>query len=74
MDLYRVHSVKIQAEDRAKADTILAKHIHDIDDIRISAQKNSDGNSEATYWIKPYIYEDLETIKNEFKEAGIRII
>lgn len=72
--MYRVHSVKIHAEDRAKADDILAKHISDIDDIRITAQKTNSGISEATYWIKPYIYEDFGTIVNEFKEAGIRVL
>ena len=74
MEMYRVHSVKILAVDRAKADEILAKHNSDIDYIRISAQKNKDGISEATYWIGPYIYEDFEAIVNEFKEAGIHIV
>ena len=74
MDLYQAYSVKILAEDRAKADNILMKHVADIDDIRITAQKNNDGISEATYWIRPYIYEDFETIVNEFKEAGIRVL
>ena len=72
--MYRVHSIKILAIDRPKADNILTKHIHDIDDIQISARKNSNGVSEATYWIKPYIYEDLEAIKNEFEQAGIWIL
>ena len=74
MDLYQVHSVKILGTDQAKADEILAKHISDIDDIRVSSQKNSDGVREITYWIRPYIYNDFETILNEFELEGIRII
>ena len=72
MDLYRTYIVKIYGEDRAKVDDILMRHTSDIDSIRISAQKNDDDHSEVTYWIRPYIYEDYETILNEFKEAGIQ--
>lgn len=78
MDLYRVHTITILQKDEDKADKILCEHYQkgDIDDHTIDCihNKDRDGNITSTYWIKPYIYEDFETIKKEFKEAGIRII
>jgi hypothetical protein len=50
------------------------KHTSEIDDFRISAQKNSNGGYTTTYWIKPYIYEDLERITDEFKQNGIQVL
>lgn len=77
MDLYRAHSVTIRKEDEDKADKILCEHYQkgDLDDHTIDPIHNKDreGNVTSTYWIKPYIYEDFETIVNEFKEAGIQV-
>lgn len=72
--MYQVHSVTIQKEDREKADAILYSHQYDYDDIREDGSVDSQGNCTITYWIKPYIYEDFETIVNEFKENGIRVM
>lgn len=78
MDKYQVYDVKIRKDDREKADAILWKHYDngDFDDITIGVITSYDreGNDVITYRIAPYLYEDFETIKKEFKEAGIRII
>lgn len=74
MDLYRRYCVRIWDDDRNKADDILTKHAYDIDNISVSSEKNSNGLNAIRYWITPYIYEDLEKIVNEFKEAGIQIV
>lgn len=73
---YQVYDVKIRKEDREKADTILLKHWHngDIDTITGDEMKNSDGTIVVTLWIVPYIYEDLETIKEELKQEGIQLL
>ena len=73
MDLYQKYSITVKAEDRAKADDILAKHwfAGDLDDVGGTTHKNSSGFV-ITYWIRPYLYEDYEAILNEFKEAGIQ--
>ena len=70
--MYRVYDVKIQKEDQVKADDILLKHWNAGDIDAISSDNRENGI--VTYWINPYIYEDLETIKNEFKLAGIQIL
>ena len=69
--MYRFHNVKIRREDVEKAEKILAMHdeIGDIDRINVEV-----GPDAISYWIAPYIYEDFETIKDEFKQAGIQII
>lgn len=78
MDQYRVHDVKIRKSDRNKADAILWEHYDkgDLDDFTVDVivHKDRDGNDVITYRIKPYIYEDLETIINEFKQAGIEVL
>ena len=70
--MYRVYSVTIRKEDLSKAELILLKHWNngDIDAMRTDNRQVN----EVTYWINPYIYEDLENIKNEFKLAGIQIL
>ena len=68
--MYRVYSITIRREDLVKAEKILLKHCNDGD---IDAMRCDDKqNGTVTYLINPYIYEDFETIKNEFKEAGIQ--
>lgn len=71
--MYRLHDVTINGKYRDEANTIIKKHIDagDIDKI-YAARDYVKGN--ITYWITPYIYEDLETIMDEFKEAGIQIL
>lgn len=73
---YRVHDVKISKADREKADTILLKHWHsgDIDTVECNETNYSDGTIAVTYRIRPYIYEDLEAIKNEFQREGIQLL
>lgn len=69
--MYRFHNVKIRREDVEKAEKILTEHdaIGDIHHINVEVRPDA-----ISYWIAPYIYEDLETIKNEFKLAGIQIL
>jgi ABC-type transport system substrate-binding protein len=69
---YRVYDVKIRREDLVKAEKILLKHWNngDIDAMRCD---NNSGD-EVTYWINPYVYEDLEEVVNEFKQAGIQVL
>lgn len=69
--MYRVYDVTIRKEDSEKAEKILVQHWNDgdIDDMHVRIQSKT-----VTYWINPYIYEDFETIKNEFKLAGIQIL
>lgn len=76
--MYRVHSVTILAEDCDKADVILEKHYRmgDIDEVSTEDRVDKNGDELVrfiTYWIRPYIYDDFETIVNEFKQEGIRI-
>lgn len=70
--MYRIHDVKIQRADLDKADEILLKHWFngDIDTMTTDRREKNT----VTYWIRPYIYEDLENIKNEFKLVGIQIL
>lgn len=70
--MYRVYNVTIRRNDLVKAEKILLKHWNDgnIDAMRCD---NNSGD-EVTYWINPYIYEDLENIMNEFKQVGIQVL
>lgn len=70
--MYRVYSITIRKEDLDKAEEILLKHLNngDIDAVR----RDDSQKDEVTYQINPYIYEDLEIIKNEFALAGIQIL
>lgn len=69
--MYRFHNVKIRREDIEKAEKILTEHdaIGDIYHINVECTFEA-----ISYWIAPYVYEDLETIKNEFELAGIQIL
>lgn len=76
MEFYQRQYVSILAEDYEKADKILMKHWNsgDIDNIGGTRQKRNNGGDIIAFWIAPYVYEDFETIVNEFKEAGIQIV
>lgn len=69
--MYRFHNVKIMREDVEKAEKILTVHdeIGDIHHINVEVRPDA-----ISYWIAPYIYEDLEKIVDEFKLAGIQIL
>lgn len=70
--MYRIYDVKIHRGNRDMADKILSKHWYDGDiDTMTTDLREKDA---VTYWIAPYVYEDLETIKNEFQLAGIQIL
>lgn len=76
---YRVYSVKIRAEYCDKAKAILNKHdkAGNIDEMCSEHRvEKIDGKNVAVieYRIRPYIYEDFETIKQEFEQVGIRIM
>ena len=70
--MYRVYNVTIRKNDLVKAEKILLKHWNDGDIDAMRCDNNSE--DEVTYWINPYIYEDLETIMDEFKQVGIQVL
>ena len=79
MDKYRVYNITIHADDRDKADVILEKHYHagDIDEMRAEdgvIKDNGELVRTVSYWISPYICDDLGVIVNEFKQEGIRVL
>jgi hypothetical protein len=79
MDKYRVHNVTIRKEDRDKADAIIEKHYlaGDIDEVyteKRAAHVDGELIMTVSYWISPYICEDLQIIIDEFKQEGIQII
>ena len=74
--MYRIHSIDVLYEDHCKAEPIISDHIHrgDIEPVSYGARLNSKGTAIVTYWIRPYIYEDFETIMKKLKLAGIHIL
>ena len=78
--MYRVHEIKIRREDYVLANPILLKHelLGDIDEMDWEEYnaKTMEGINETyiVYRIRPFIYEDFETIIKEFKEAGIQVL
>ena len=66
MDLYRAHDITIRKEDQAKADAILEQH--DVDEITCEY-----GSTRITYWIRPYLCEDIDDIMKDFKDNGIQV-
>lgn len=77
MDQYRAYYINIRESDVSKVNDILIRHdaMGDLDDYTYCSVPYTDeaGNRWVTYKIKPYIYEDLETIIGEFKQAGILV-
>ena len=73
--MYRAHDIKINKEDRHAAYDIIARHFRlgDIDDLRIYEDTERSVKT-LTFHIHLYVSDDLEIIKDEFREAGIRII
>ena len=71
MSKYRVHSIKVRKEDSEKAEMILDKYQKKnyFDDIRYLGDSNT-----VIYWFNPYLSDDIDTIMDEFKEAGIQIL
>lgn len=71
MSKYRVRDITIWKEDSNKAETILEKYRRNnyFDDMRIESRKHT-----VVYWLNPYLYEDLDIIIGEIKEAGIQIL
>lgn len=74
MALFQVYTIKIRKEDREKADAILLKYWNngDIDTVT-NEEQIGERLTLVTYWIRPFVYEDLEAIRNEFKQAGIQM-
>lgn len=70
----QLYIIEFRAEDREKADKILYKHWEhgDIDTVQVTTQKRGDTFTNI-FWIKLCVSEDLETIKNEFRENGIEL-
>lgn len=71
MDLYQAHDITIRKEDQAKADKILEQH--DIDEITCS-EGNDGGCRTVTYWIRPYLSEDIDDIVKDFRDNGIQVL
>lgn len=76
VNLYQVHSITIREEDEATANVILNIHRwdYDEDELRVEHGHHRDGVRVVTYWIKPYIYDDFETILSEFKDNSILVM
>lgn len=70
--MYRKHDVMIRREDIEKAFRILIKLENDGDVDRWSFIRWN-GNTVCCS-IAPIISDDLESIKNKFRESGIRIL
>lgn len=70
MDLYQATDIKIRKEDRAKADKILEQH--DVDEITCSEGNDGDFRT-VTYWIRPYLSEDIDDIVKDFRDNGIQV-
>ena len=70
---YRVHELKIRRGDRDKGDAILLEHwnLGDLDDFDVHVTAVDDA---VTYRIRPFVYEDFETIKREFVQNGIALL
>ena len=75
MDLYKGYDVHILAKDEDKAREIIELHDRkgDVDDYTIEFIYDSKRGWTVTFRIKPIIYEDLETIIDEFRKAGIQV-
>lgn len=73
--MYRAHDIEINKEDRHAAYGIIAEHLRlgNIDDLRIY-EDTVRGVKTLTFHIHPYVYEDFEKIRDEFINAGIRIM
>ena len=74
--MYRGYMITIGQKDLPKAMEIILKHDSegDLDMISRHISGGKPGELEITFKLHPYIYEDFETIKNEFEQAGIQIL
>ena len=74
--MHQVFSITIEASYREKADGILLKYWNngDIDTLLNDTQYHADGYYTITYWLQLYCSEDIEAIKNEFQENGIKVL
>lgn len=72
--MYRTHTIKCKYIDHDKSDEIIEQHLsnHNIDDYRASVDI-SGGVMMVTYWIKLYVSDDLELIKDDFRKAGVEM-
>lgn len=77
MDFYNRHNVTVRTYDQDKADAIMMKYKDKeyFDEYLGSyAERNDDGSVTITYRVAPYISEELEEIKNEFRDNGIQVM
>lgn len=70
--MYRRYFIKIQKDDVDKADTVLVNRMDNGDLDYYEFRRWDEGVTLCV--IAPIIYEDLETILDEFKKAGIQIL
>lgn len=72
--MYRVHTIECKLVDRKKADEIIDRYVenHTICNLNVNVQWNHSCRT-ITYWLGLVVSDDLEIIKNEFREAGIEL-
>ena len=71
---YHKHSITVDRKDAGKADAILNKYWNNYDINHISSSdQNSKDKSTTTYRFELVVSDDLENIKDEFREAGIEL-
>jgi hypothetical protein len=72
--MFRVYCIELAKTDQDKAEKILHKHCVD-DEIDIKHMEQSYRYRIATvqYWLTCTVSDDLESIVNELKDAGIEV-
>ena len=74
MDLYRAYTIGIRQEDLLEAMKIILEYERNFDKITRSTHRASNGDVVVVYCFRPYVYDDFETIRREFIQAGIQIL
>lgn len=72
--MYRAHFIEFKYEDRDKVYAIFGKYLslEYFDDFRIY-EDTVQGVRRLGLKLYPYVSDDIETIKNEFRNAGIEL-
>lgn len=72
--MYRAHYLEFKYEDRDRAYTIFGKYLNlgFFDDFRIY-EDTVQGVKRLRLKLHPYVSDDLEMMKNDFRKAGIEM-
>ena len=72
---YRFYDITVERKDEDKANSIISHHmdIGNLHDCYVCRESGSNGRRLVRYRVSPYISEDLEIIKNDFKKNGIEL-